>query len=374
MLKILQIGMTDNLGGIESFLKNYYDNFSKEEIQFDFVNIYDNDLCFQDIFEKNNSKIYKLTSYYKRPIKYIKELKRLINDNDYQIVHCNMNSAVFLYPLIAGKLSKAKVVIAHSHNSSSDKGMLKSILHNINKVFIPMFANYFFACSNVAGEWFFSKKVLASDKYYVINNAVNSEKFKFDKNNRGLIRKELNISDKDFVVGHVGRFNKQKNHTFLLDIFNEIQKSEPHSKLLLVGVGPLYEETKNKVKELEIDDKVIFLKNRSDVNKVMSAMDAFVLPSLYEGLPLVGVEAQASGLPCFFSKDITKEINITDNVKYIDLCEKTEIWGKEILESKKRKLTIRKDASEQIVMNNFDICSEAKKLQKLYVKILREND
>ena len=156
-MRVLQIGMTDNLGGIETFLINYYRNIDKTKIQFDFVNIYDKKLYFQDEIENMGGKVYKLTSYYKKPIKYIKELIRTINENNYEIIHCNMNSAAMIYPLIAGKFSKAKIIIAHSHNSSSDKGILKSILHSINKHFIPFFANTFFACSNEAGKWFFSE-------------------------------------------------------------------------------------------------------------------------------------------------------------------------------------------------------------------------
>ena len=211
-----------------------------------------------------------------------------------------MNSAVMLYPLIAAKISNVKVIIAHSHNASSDKGILKKMLHNINKNFIPLFANHFFACSNKAGKWFYSKKIMNSKNYFVINNCIDIDKFKFNYETRNNKRKELHLKNENIVVGHVGRFNKQKNHTFLIDIFNEAYKENDKLRLVMVGIGPLMNKIKKKVIQLNLSDAVLFLGQRSDVNELMQAMDIFILPSLYEGLPLVGVEAQTSGcLVCF---------------------------------------------------------------------------
>lgn len=327
MIRVLQIGMTDNWGGIESYIMNYYRNIDKTKVQFDFVNIYNNELCFQNEIEQLGGKIYKVSSYYKHPIKYIRELKNIIIDNNYEIIHCNMNSAVFLYPLIAAKIAKAKVIIAHSHNSSSDKGVIKALLHNINKHFIPFFANKFFACSNKAGKWFYSSKILKSNDYYVIKNSINTNIFRFNDNIRKEKRAELKVADNTILIGHVGRFNKQKNHIFLIDVFNEYHRNNKNSKLLLVGIGPLKEKVESKVKELKLIDNVLFLEQRKDVNELMMAMDVFVLPSLYEGLPLVGVEAQAAGLPCIFSDSITDEIKISNNAQFVSLRDNIEKWS-----------------------------------------------
>lgn len=318
-MRILQIGMTDNLGGIENYLMNYYRNINKEKIQFDFVNIYQNNLCFQEEIESLGGKVYKVSSYYKHPLKYINELKKIIKDNNYEIVHCNMNSAVMLYPLIAAKLVHTKVIIAHSHNASSDKGLLKSILHSINKHFIPLFANTYFACSKKAGEWFYSKKILNSDKFYVINNAININDFKFDSFVRSEMRNNLKIGKDEIVLCHVGRFNKQKNHEFLIKAFKEIQQKNSKTKLMLIGIGPLLEQTKELAKKLRLENDVIFLGQRNDVYKLMCSADIFVLPSLYEGLPLVGVEAQASGLKCYISNNVTKEVQLLNETEFLPL-------------------------------------------------------
>jgi glycosyltransferase involved in cell wall biosynthesis len=364
-MRVLQIGMTDNLGGIETFLINYYRNIDKTKIQFDFVNIYDKKLYFQDEIENMGGKVYKLTSYYKKPIKYIKELIRTINENNYEIIHCNMNSAAMIYPLIAGKFSKAKIIIAHSHNSSSDKGILKSILHSINKHFIPFFANTFFACSNEAGKWFFSEKIRNHSNYHIIYNAIDFNRYLFDEEERKNVRKKLNINENTLVIGHVGRFNKQKNHKFLIDIFYKYQKKVKDSKLILIGIGPLKEKIEKKVKKLNIQDKVLFLNQRNDVDKLLQGIDVFVLPSLYEGLPLAGVEAQVSGLICLFSDNITKELKISNNAFFIDLSNE-EKWI-----SKIKKNIDRKNSSNKIQNFDFSIKKATTNIYNIYIELMK---
>lgn len=363
MIRVLQIGMIDFHGGIESFLINYYRNMDKNEIQFDFVNITNKKLCFQDEILSLGGKIYNVTSYYKHPMKYIKELKRIIKENNYEVVHCNMNSAVFLYPLIAAKLAKAKTIISHSHNSSSDKGFLKAVLHAINKHFIPLFANKYFACSNKAGAWFFSKKTMQSNKYHSINNAIELDNYVFNEKVRKEKRKELQMEDNTLVLGHVGRFNKQKNHLFLIDIFNEVQKKQPNSKLVLIGTGERKEEVEKKVNDLNLNKKVLFLGQRNDVPELMQALDVFVLPSLYEGLPLVGIEAQTSGLPCIFSDTITKELQIIDKTDFISLEAPLCNWAEEII---KYKDAHRKNEWDAIKEAGYEIKSSCKHLLEIY--------
>lgn len=366
MIKVLQIGMTDNLGGIESYLINYYRKIDKSKVQFDFVNIYHNDLCFQDEIESMGAKVYKLSNYYKHPLRYIRELIKLIKLNKYDIIHCNMNSAVMLYPLIAARLAGARNIIAHSHNASSDKGFIKKILHFINKHFIPFFANYYFACSLKAGEWFFNKKIVNSDRFKVVYNAIDIDNYKFNDRLRIKKRKELNISDNELLIGHVGRFNRQKNHEFLVDLFYDLQKKQPKSKLVLVGVGPNFDFIKDKVEKLGINDKVLFLGQRSDVNELMMAFDVFILPSLYEGLPLVGVEAQASGVPCLFSDSITKEVIINDNNKMLSLNDSLDLWIDNILNLCNMKNNRKKSYDYAI---DFDINTNSQSLLDEYTKL-----
>ena len=279
MIKVLQIGMTDNLGGIESYLINYSRNIDRSRVSFDFINISSNPLCFEEELKKSGSQIYKISSYYKNPLKYIIELKKIIKKNNYQIIHCNMNSAVMLFPLIAAKMAKAKVIIAHAHNSSSDKGFLKSLLHVVNKRFIPFFANTYFACSYKAGEWFFNRRILNGNHFYLIYNAIDEEKFKYSKNTRKKVREKLNIKDNTFVIGHVGRFVVQKNHMFLIETFYEFQKRYSNTLLLLIGIGPLFEKMQLKVKKLGLSSSVKFLGQQTNVNELYQAMDIFAFSS-----------------------------------------------------------------------------------------------
>lgn len=364
MIKVLQIGMTTNLGGIEKFLINYYENIDREKIQFDFVNMYNQDLALKENIENLKGTIYKVSDYRKRPIKYMYQIYKIVKGK-YDIVHCNMNSAVFLYPLIASKLVGAKVVIAHAHNSSSDKGFIKSILHCINKRFIPLFSNVYFACSNIAGQWFFSKKIRTSSKYYIINNAIDIQKFNIDdKSTIESIKSELNIPKNYLVLGHVGRFNKQKNHEFLIDVFYKYHLCNSNSILILVGIGPLQDKIINKVKQLNLQKNVIFLGQKKNINEIMSTFDVFLLPSLYEGLPLVGIEAQYLKKFCIFSNNITNELKISDNAKFLPL--EVDNWVSCIRTLK------NSDRVLKISNNKFSIKENSKELEKIYSKILKE--
>lgn len=367
IIRVLQIGMTDNLGGIESYLINYYRNIDKNKIQFDFINIYSNKLCFQDEMKEMGAQIYNVPNYYKHPLRYIKSVRYIINKYNYQIVHCNMNSAAMIFPLIASKLSCAKIIIAHAHNNSSDKGILKAFLHSVNKNFIPLLANEFFACSIEAAQWFFSKKIIKGTHFSIIENGIDPSKFMYDSKIREDVRNELNISRDTFVIGHVGRFVKQKNHNFLIEVFKEILELESNSLLILIGVGELQGKIKQKVDQIGIQKKVLFLNNRNDVNRIMQAMDVFVLPSLYEGLGIVLVEAQYLGLPIVASDKIPEVAKVSDNFKMISLAEEKSNWADCILKMRNMK---RKE--NYIKQYNIHQCTDV--LIKKYIERLREVD
>lgn len=362
MIKVLQIGMTNNLGGIETFLMNYYKNIDRKKVQFDFINIYDK-LYFEDEIKKMQGKVYKVRSYYKNPFRYIKELIGIIKQNNYEIIHCNMNSAVFLYPLIAAKIAKAKVIIAHSHNASNDKGLLKTLLHNINKRFIPLFANTYFACSKEAGEWFFSNRILKqkNKKYFIINNGIDIDKFKFNEEVRKRIRQKFNLEDKTMLIGHIGRFSKQKNHEFIINLIKEIHDENEIVKIWLIGEGEKKNEIENLVKENHIESHVKFLGIRQNVNELLQAIDVFILPSIYEGMPLVAVEAQISGAKCFLSDKITKEAKITNKTEYITINNGVQPWKYAIL-----KCDYERNDKYHIDFSKYDIKLNVKELVKIY--------
>ncbi|HEL2051685.1 TPA: glycosyltransferase [Streptococcus suis] len=367
MKKVLHLGVTDNLGGIETFVVSAYRNIDKTKIVFDFGNIYDNLLCFEEEFRNGGATVYQLPNYYKRPFAYIRELKKILLQNNYDAVHCHMNSAVMLWPLIAAKLSGVKVIVAHSHNSSSDKGILKDILHQINKNFIPFFANKYIACSDLAAQYFYSNKIIKSPKFSIINNAIDVEKFLFSNITRKQIREKLNVSEDTFLLGHVGRFTPQKNHLFLVGLFAKFHKKFSKSKLLLIGKGELKETVQKEAEKLGVLSEIIFLENISDVENYYCAMDVFLLPSLYEGLGIVLIEAQVSGLPILTSTNVPTIVNVGTSKFYaINLQNKKEWLDKLTLVHSFDKTEERNINREFVKQRGFDIKEEVKRIMELY--------
>lgn len=285
-------------GGVESVVMNYYRHLDHDKIQFDFICDDDSTNIPYDEIEKLGGKVILIPPYQK-VFKYQKELRRVLRDGKYKIVHSHINT-LSVFPLYAAKKVGVPVRIAHSHSTTNKKEWKKNLLKQVLRPFSKKYATNYMCCSELAGRWLFGDKTYDEGKVYLLNNAIDLDKFKYDKKIRDKKRKELGIKEDTIVIGHIGRFVAQKNHTFLIDIFNQFHKKEKNSILLLAGQGPLQEEIKNKVRELGLDDSVRFLGQRNDANELYQAFDVFLLPSLYEGLPVVGVEAQASGLLCFF--------------------------------------------------------------------------
>ena len=310
--------------------------------------------------------------------KYIKELKRLLKEGNYDIVHSNMN-ALSVFPLYAAKKAGIKIRIAHSHSTSNKKEWKKNIVKKLLRPFSKTYATHYFACSELAGRWLFGDKTFNAGKVTIINNAVDLDRFKYNAELRREVRKELNLEN-ELVIGHIGRFMPQKNHTFLIDVFSEFNKIVPQSKLLLLGDGPLFNEIVDKVETQGLKDKVVFAGVQEQPEKYYQAMDCFLLPSLYEGLPVVGVEAQMNGLPCFFSDGITAEAKILDSTIYLPLESNAKTWAKEIEQT----LTIvdsgkaleiseeRQNAYIHFEGSLYDIKAESRKLFDLYEGMLEK--
>ena len=281
-------------GGVEAVVMNYYRHLDHSKVQFDFICDDDSTNIPYDEIEKLGGKVILIPPYQK-VFKYQKELRRVLRNGKYEIVHSHINT-LSVFPLYAAKKVGVPVRIAHSHSTTNKKEWKKNLLKQVLRPFSKKYATNYMCCSELAGRWLFGDKAYDEGKVYLLNNAIDLDKFKYDKKIRDKKRKELGIKEDTIVIGHIGRFVAQKNHTFLIDIFNQFHKKEKNSILLLAGQGPLQEEIKNKVRELGLDDSVRFLGQRNDANELYQAFDVFLLPSLYEGLPVVGVEAQASGL------------------------------------------------------------------------------
>ena len=356
------------IGGIQTFILNNIEHIDKTKVQIDFLILDDGNVYETETNLKlQGYNVYKLEGVWlRKPTDYFNYFKKIdeffLNHHDYKVVHLHSSSKNF-YVLKSAKKYGIPVRIAHSHNIGfQSKNKMQIMIGNLCKPLLKKYATDYFACAYLAGEWLFGKKAVKDGKVKVIHNAVEYEKFKFNEEKRIEIRNRLNINEK-LVIGNVGRFSEQKNHEFLIDIFNEIHKKNKMSTLMLIGKGEKEELIRKKVKELGLENDVIFMGFCDNVNELMWAMDIFLMPSLHEGLPVVGIEAQAAGLPCFMSKYvITDEVKITELVKFIELKQSPREWAEEILNSDLN----RKDTKAEIEQAGYLIMDTAKELENFY--------
>lgn len=350
-------------GGVEAVVMNYYRHIDKSKIQFDFICDNDSTNIPYDEIESMGGKVILIPPYQKI-FKYHKELKKVLKDGNYKIVHSHIN-ALSVFSLFAAKRAKVPVRIAHSHSTTNKKEWKKNLVKQVLRPFSKLYATNYMACSELAGRWLFGNKTFNKGKVYILNNAIELDKFMYDRNIRIEKRKELGINNNTLVIGHVGRFVEQKNHRFLIDIFSEIKKKNNDSVLLLIGQGPLMDEMKDKVKTLGLDSAVKFLGQRSDVNELYNVMDLFLFPSLYEGLGMVLIEAQTNGLFCLASTEVPKIAKVIDNVKFISLKENASTWCSNIE-------TIGRSIDLKTIKNSgYDIVTEAKKLEQKYINYIK---
>jgi glycosyltransferase involved in cell wall biosynthesis len=358
-------------GGIQTFVIENMKHMDKNKIQIDYL-LLDDGVKYEleDTLKEMGSNVYKLKGVWlRKPTDYFNYFKKIdeffSQHNDYKVVHLHSSSKNF-YILKSAKKYGIPVRIAHSHNIGfQSNNKIQIMIGNLCKPLLKKYATDYFACAYLAGEWLFGKKAVKDGKVRVIHNAVEYEKFKFNEEKRMEIRNRLNINDK-LVIGNVGRFSEQKNHEFLIEIFSEIHKKNKMSTLMLIGKGEKEVLIRKKVRNLGLENDVIFMGFCNNVNELMWAMDIFLMPSLHEGLPVVGIEAQATGLPCFMSKYvITDEVKITELVKFIDLKQSSKEWAKEILNSDLN----RKDTKAELEQAGYLIMDTAKELENFYRKV-----
>lgn len=341
--------------GITSVIMNYYKNMDKSNIQIDFVVINDVAQKFRDEIEPNGSKIFYIPRN-RNPIAYMIKLTKLIKSGNYDIVHIHGNSAMMLLDMLPSKIAGTKVRIAHSHNTTCDHLTAHKLL---NPIFKKMYTHTL-ACSDSAGKWLFPDR-----DFTVLKNSIDLSRFRYDEQMRAEYRKKIGAGDKK-VIGHIGNFIPQKNHTFLLEVFAEVLKKDSNCVLLMLGIGVLMDEMKEKAKKLGIEENVIFFGVTFEAYGYMQAMDMFVFPSLFEGLALVALEAQASGLPCLLSTAMPKESKMSPNTEFLSIDNKN-IWVERMLSAS---VDNRKQASDNAIVelrnNEFDIKENADKLNEFY--------
>ena len=361
--------------GIESVIMSLFRNFDLSKVSVDIMASQNlSDFYDEEIKSLGGRKIITLKDSYSSPAKRMianrTAFKNALKENKYDVVHLHMcNAASMIYGKIAKEMG-IKVVVYHSHNTNLSTRMryIKTMVHRLCKWKYEKYGDVLFSCSDLASEWMFTKKSIKEGKVTIIKNAIDLEKFQFNPEIRKKHRENLGIDEK-FVVGHIGRFAVAKNHEFLIDVFAALYKKYPESVLLLIGEGDDEVKIKEKVKRLNLESAVIFYGTTKEIPQMLWSMDVFVLPSLFEGNPVVGIEAQAASTPCFFADTITQMCKLTELVQYLSLDKDSfEKWAKEILRvQKKERNSTKKDLADQ----GYDIKEVSLQVQKIYcAKIL----
>lgn len=362
MKKILVIITTAfyTYGGLASVMLNYYRTMDKSGLQIDFAssNELEEDLVLE--LRNNHSNYYKIGSRQKETLRYMVNLMKLLRNGRYDVVHVNGNSATMAMDLCMARLFGIPFRIAHVHSTATMHPVFNTLLRPV----LQVSSNKQIAVSKDSGDWLFRR-----GSYIVLNNAIPIRKYVYNAEIRKEYRKKFGLQDM-FVVGNVGKLNKQKNHRFLLEIFWEMKKHERDAVLLIVGGGELEETLKIQADELGIGESVIFTGMRKDVENMLQAMDCFVFTSIYEGLGMALIEAQAAGLYCISSDEVPEETNMSDNIEYMCLSDLPQKWAQRVLQIRAQtaeRMTLSEKAVKRIKESGYDISTEANKLREIYL-------
>ena len=367
-MKVLEVfGEPISNGGQESFVMNVLRHMDMKDMSVDMLTPYycDNDYYIESMSKLGGSIVTLGLEF--NPGKSRSNIKNKLYEylsrNKYDVVHVHSGSiSVLLIVAQVAKKCNVKKVLVHSHCGVEKITIKNVILRTLTAIPMKKNADIFCACSQVAGEAKYVSSI-SNGKMIILKNGIDFKEFKPNDEIRSKMRKQYNINENDFLVGHVGRFSYQKNHELLIDIFYEIHKKYSFSKLMLIGSGELEENIKKKVNQKRLTDNVIFVGNVNNVNEYMQAMDCFLLPSRYEGLPIVGVEAQGAGLPVFTSTNVSRELALTKLVKFISLQRSAQIWADAVLSCRGQK---KEDFTNELRKNGYDIYDTADKIYNLY--------
>lgn len=369
MIRVLHSVSNMARAGVETFLMNYYREMDREQIQFDFLANKPAPGEYDEEIRGMGGRVFVSPGL--NPIhfpQYKRFMADLLHNNpDIRIVHTH-NGAMQYYALQSAKDARLPVRIAHAHNTKILPDY-KYPLKVVCKQLLRGAATDFWSCGRDAGIFYYGEKRWKASGF-ILHNAIDLPKFRFQPETRQRIRQAHHLEE-CFVVGHVGRFNQQKNHTRLLDIFAAVAKAAPDARLALIGIGELEQDVRKKAAALGIRDQVLFLGQMANVNEWYQAMDCFVLPSLFEGLPVVGIEAQAAGLPCFFSDQVTDEVLFLPDACRIPLQAGDEEWARMILAARLQK-NKREQGAEVVRRAGYDIHEEGQKLQEIYLKMAEQ--
>ncbi|MBQ3426310.1 MAG: glycosyltransferase family 1 protein [Clostridia bacterium] len=367
MIRVLQSVSNMDRAGIETMLMNFYRNMDHEQVQFDFLANKPKPGDYDEEIKSMGGRIFVSPGFmnYGKYMRYMTELFK--NHPEYRMIHAH-NGSLMLYVLRAAQKNGIRVRIAHAHATAIPFDFKNGVKMCMRPI-IKYVATDYWGCSNAAGEYYFSKRRWDRGNQ-LIHNAIDVDKFTYNEKARRRIREQYDLGDK-LVIGHVGRLTWQKNQKKLMDIFAALHKIEPNSQLVMVGTGELEAKLKKQVSELGITDAVTFTGMQTNVDEWYSVFDTFVLSSWYEGLPVVGVEAQAADLPCVFTDTITPEVKVTDRVSFMGLNDDAESWAREILKFGKRD---RESRFGDLKNAGYDIKTEAKRMQSLYLELYKRTN
>lgn len=371
-IRVLQVFTTMGRGGAETMIMNYYRKLDKTKVQFDFLVHRPTRAAYEEEIEALGGKIYRLPTINPLfPEPYYKQLRMFFTEHpNYNIIHSHLNT-FSCFTLKIAKEFNIPCRIAHAHiainkvnlisllsGKENLKGCIKKIIKLQLKKRIKKDATHFFSCGDKAGKWLFGDTLFST-----MNNAIDSEKFKYNELTSKSYKQKFNLED-ELVIGHIGRFNNQKNHAFLIRIFASLVKKHPKSTLVLIGDGILKNNIETLAKKLGVYNKIKFLGVRTDIPELCQMMDVFVFPSFYEGLPVTLIEAQAASLKILASDTITKEVALTKNIEFISINEPDNVWSNKIL---KLNVNEKTDQTKYIIQGNYDIASNSQKIQKFYL-------
>lgn len=354
-VRVLHVLTGLSSGGAESFIMNMYRNMDRDKVQFDFLLRSDENI-YADELEKMGSKVYITASFPRHFIRNAMQTADFFRQNHYDIVHVHANALLYTYALTCAKRSGVKCRIIHSHNSAMAHMQLLPI-HLLNKSRVHKLATDFFACSEYAGRWMFP------GDFSIVHNAIDLAVFSYNPETRRQFRQELGIKNDELVIGHIGRFAAQKNHSFLIDVFAEIVKARPNARLVLLGDGDLRRTMEEKAESLNLADKIMFLGARKDVADIINVFDLFLFPSIYEGLALVMLEAQANGLPVICSDAIPDQAIFGNSVIKLPVEADARCWAEHAIDMNIQRLQL----TDALRTAGYDINHEAKRLQEFYL-------
>jgi glycosyltransferase involved in cell wall biosynthesis len=369
MIRVLHV-LSSLGGGVGSMLYSYYTHLNRDIIQFDFIVHGEKTGMLEEEFREMGSKIYHVKPKKEGLLQNLSQIRKIIySQPKYDVIHCHQNLISFV-PLYFAKKAGINARIVHSHTTLSGKGVGGKLKDSVFRWLLKSNANQFFACGIDAAKCLYGEKKYIEDKVDIIPNAIDESLYRFNPLIRNEVRRELHIEGK-FVIGHVGRFSKEKNHKFILQIFEEIYHLNTNAVMLLIGDGELEQETIQLARSLKASNNIIFLGLREDVNRILQAMDCFILPSLHEGLPVTLIEAQAAGLKCFASTAVPKETNVAGLVDFLELNAGSNHWADCILNY--QHVYERKAQTQKFIASNYDIRQASNYLVKIYLDLFNSN-